>query len=70
MASLDQLNYLVNVICNPLTSYDTRAKAEQQLIDFERDENALGTYSNLLFQVDGTIFFFISMGLQRIVWRR
>lgn len=66
---MDEVNDLVTKICSPSIALDDRKHAEDRLLQLLSDLNTWKYYCSQLSQADDTNIFFISVGLQRLIWK-
>ena len=70
MLTLEELQRLVAAICDPTSSREVRGAAERRLNELQSEPGAWSTHVALLPVVDDqNLFFFICLGLERILWK-
>jgi hypothetical protein len=71
MLSVEELRYLVSIVCNPQSEKEVRASAEHRFKSFQNDENAWLVHIELISSVDdSTLLFFLFISLKFIIWKR
>jgi hypothetical protein len=70
VVEMEEFDALVSRICSPVTDQATRSSSEKRLLEIlDNNSGNWRAYLQFLFHANDTACFFISMGLQRLIWK-
>ncbi|RYG95525.1 hypothetical protein EON65_55845, partial [archaeon] len=67
---MENIDLLINTICNPQSSHPTRQQAEQTLLQLFSNRQSYPSYLSLCYSASDNVVFFVCLGLQRLLWRQ
>jgi hypothetical protein len=69
MFTIEDLQYIRNIIYDPSSTYESRQEAERKLEAFQNIEGSWSYHIQLLNSVDDQLLFLLCIGLQKIIWK-